>query len=92
MTTVRIYTRQGCAYSAAARRLLSEKGIAFDDVDVTSHPERRAEMIERSGGRETFPQVFFGDLHVGGYEELAERDRRRGLQELLREAGQGASA
>jgi glutaredoxin 3 len=91
MTHVRIYTRQGCPYSAGAKRLLQEKGIPYEEVDVTSHPERREEMIRLTGGRSTFPQVFFGTTHVGGYTELAEYDRTRGVRTLLRDAADAAS-
>lgn len=86
MTHVRIYTRQGCPYSAGAKRLLTEKGIPFEEIDVTAHPERRDEMIRLTGGRSTFPQVFFGETHVGGYTELAEYDRRRGVRTLAQES------
>jgi glutaredoxin 3 len=92
MSHVRIYTRQGCAYSAAARRLLQEKGIDFEEIDVTAHPERREEMVELTGGRSTLPQVFFGATHVGGWTELAEYDRMRGIRTLARDAeGDAAS-
>jgi glutaredoxin 3 len=87
---VRIYVRQGCAYSAGAKRLLDEKGIPYEEVDVTAHPDRREEMVHLSGGRHTFPQVFFGDRHVGGYEELQELDRASGLRTAARDAGFGS--
>lgn len=91
MAHVRVYTRPGCPYSAGAKRLLDEKGIPYEEVDVGREPERRDEMTRASGGRRTFPQVFFGDRHVGGYDELQEVDRTRGLRALLLEAG-GAGA
>jgi glutaredoxin 3 len=86
MASVRIFTKQGCPYSAGAKRLLSEKGIDFEEVDVTAHPERRAEMERASGGRTTLPQVFFGDRHIGGYDDLQELDRTRGARTALLEA------
>jgi glutaredoxin 3 len=91
MTHVRIYTRQGCPYSAGAKRLLQEKGIPYEEVDVTARPERREEMLRLTGGRSTFPQVFIGTTHLGGYTELAEYDRTRGVQTLLQDAGDAAS-
>jgi glutaredoxin 3 len=92
MTHVRIYTRQGCPYSAGAKRLLEEKGIPYEEVDVTAEPHRREEMLRLTGGRSTFPQVFFGTTHVGGYTELAEYDRTRGVRTLLADAGGEAAS
>jgi glutaredoxin 3 len=85
---VRIYVKQQCPYSAGAKRLLAEKGIAFEEVDVTAHPERRAEMEARARGQRTLPQIFFGDRHVGGYEDLQELDRTQGVRTLLAGDGQ----
>jgi glutaredoxin 3 len=86
MARVRIFTKQGCPYSAGAKRLLSEKGISYEEIDVTVTPERRAEMERASGGRTTLPQVFFGDRHVGGYDDLQELDRTQGVRTALNEA------
>jgi glutaredoxin 3 len=83
--TVRIYVKQGCPYSAGALRLLDEKGIRYEVIDVTDDPSRRAEMESRSAGQKTTPQVFFGDRHVGGFSELQELDRRSGIRTLLAE-------
>ena len=80
MAGVRMFFKQGCPYSAGAKRLLEEKGIDFELVDVTAHPERRAEMERLAGENATFPQIFFGDRHVGGYTELQELDRTSGLK------------
>jgi glutaredoxin 3 len=77
---VRIYVKQGCPYSAGAKRLLDDKGIAYEEIDVTAHPERRAELEERLDGKATLPQVFFGERHVGGYAELQELDRTKGIR------------
>ncbi|HET9599672.1 MAG TPA: glutaredoxin 3 [Anaeromyxobacteraceae bacterium] len=81
-----VYTKSGCPYSAGAKRLLEEKGIAFEEVNVSLAPERRAELRERAPGARTLPQVFFGDRHVGGYTELQELDRRSGLRTGVLEA------
>lgn len=64
-----IYTRGFCGYCTAAKRLLADKGIAFEEIDATGDPEKRGEMIQRSG-RFTFPQIFVGEHHVGGYTDL----------------------
>jgi glutaredoxin 3 len=80
---VRIYVKPGCPYSAGAKRLLDEKGIRYEEIDVVEHPERRAELERLSSGRRTLPQIFFGERHVGGYEELQELDRTQGVRTLL---------
>lgn len=64
-----VYSTPFCGYCAAAKSLLQAKGAAFDDIDLYSQPERRVEMIERSG-RRTVPQIFFGTEHIGGYDDL----------------------
>jgi len=70
MSRIVIYTRQGCGYCTAAKGLLARKGVEFEEIDATGRPERRAEMIERTGGSVTFPQIFVGDTHVGGCDDL----------------------
>ncbi len=79
---VTIYTRQFCGYCTAAKRLLADKGISYEEKDATSAPELRREMIEKSG-RFTFPQIFVGDRHVGGCDDLYALDRRGELDRLL---------
>ncbi len=80
---VRIYVKTGCPYSAGAKRLLDEKGIPYEETNITGHPELREEMISLAGGRTTTPQIFFGERHVGGYDDLQELDRTRGLRTAL---------
>jgi glutaredoxin 3 len=82
MHDVTIYTRQFCGYCTAAKRLLRDKGIAFQEVDATGDPARRNEMITRSG-RFTFPQIFIGDRHVGGCDDLYALQSRGELDRLL---------
>jgi len=82
MTHVTIYTRQACGYCSAAKRLLADKGVAYEEIDATGRPEARAEMIARSG-RNTFPQIFIGTSHVGGCDDLYELDRAGKLDSLL---------
>ncbi|PSJ54943.1 glutaredoxin 3 [Pseudaminobacter soli (ex Li et al. 2025)] len=82
MVDVTIYTRAMCGYCSAAKRLLEKKGVAFQERDVTSAPELRQEMIERSG-RFTFPQIFVGSFHVGGCDDLHDLDAQGRLDGLL---------
>ena len=83
MADVTIYTRMMCGYCAAAKRLLDRKGVAYTEHDSSFSPELRQEMIGRAGGRSTFPQVFIGDLHVGGSDELHALDREGRLDAML---------
>ncbi len=83
MQTVEIYTSPTCGFCHAAKRLLREKGVEFTEIDIRATPERKPEMINRSGGRMTVPQIFIGDTHVGGCDELFALERRGGLDPLL---------
>jgi glutaredoxin 3 len=87
MQDVTIYTRQFCGYCIAAKRLLSDKGVAFTEHDATYSPQLRQEMIQRSNGGATFPQIFIGDTHVGGADDIRALERDGKLDALL--AGQG---
>ena len=84
MKEVLIYTARYCPYCAAAKSLLKRKGIAFTEIDIGGNWERRDEMIEKASGRVTVPQIFIGDLHVGGSDELRALDRESKLDQLLR--------
>jgi glutaredoxin 3 len=84
MKEVLIYTARYCPYCAAAKSLLKRKGIAFTEIDIGGNWERRDEMIEKANGRVTVPQLFIGDLHVGGSDELQALDRESKLDQLLR--------
>jgi glutaredoxin 3 len=81
-----MYATGWCPYCARARALLEGKGASWTEIDVEAEPSRRAEMIGRSG-RRTVPQIFIGDRHVGGSDDLEELDRRGELDALLRSAG-----
>jgi glutaredoxin 3 len=83
MLDVTIYTRMMCGYCAAAKRLLDRKGVAYTEHDASFSPELRQEMISRAHGRTTFPQIFIGDAHVGGSDELHELEARGQLDKLL---------
>jgi glutaredoxin 3 len=82
MPRVTIYTRQFCGYCSAAKRLLQDRGVAFEEIDATGDPDRRNEMISRSG-RFTFPQIFIGEDHVGGCDDLFALQARGELDRLL---------
>jgi glutaredoxin 3 len=79
-----MYATSWCGYCARARRLLQSKGVPFREIDLDDHPEARSEMIERSG-RRTVPQIFIGDKHVGGSDDLMALDKSGGLDPLLKE-------
>ena len=70
MASVEIYTRQYCTYCHYAKELLSRKGVAYREIDVTGNEQVREEMIERANGHTTFPQIFIGATYVGGCDEL----------------------
>lgn len=83
MVDVTIYTRAMCGYCAAAKRLLDRKGVSYTEHDASFSPEMRQEMIKRANGGYTFPQIFIGDVHVGGCDDLHELDARGRLDTLL---------
>lgn len=83
MPSVTIYTRSDCPYCHMAKDLLRSKDVAFEEVDIGRAPERRAEMIQRAGGRMTVPQVFVETRHVGGCDDLHALDRAGGLDAML---------
>ena len=78
-----IYTKFGCGFCYRAKRLLDQKGVAFVEIDLWQFPERRAEMLERAGGRRTVPQLFVDGRSIGGADELAELERRGELDVML---------
>jgi len=90
MTHIDIYTTRFCPYCHAAKRLLSRKGVAFTEIDVSGDPKGRSEMVARASGRMTVPQIFIGSTHVGGYDDLYALDRAGKLDPLLGQSGAGA--
>jgi glutaredoxin 3 len=80
---IEIYTRPGCGYCSAAKSLLMRKKAAFSEHDVAVDPAFRQEMWNRAGAGATFPQIFIGEIHVGGCEELYALDREGKLDSLL---------
>jgi glutaredoxin 3 len=83
MPPVTIYSRSWCSYCHAAKDLLTRKGVAFEDIDIEMHPEARAVMVERAGGRTSVPQIFVGDAHIGGCDDLYALDRRGEFEPML---------
>ena len=83
MPKVEIYTKMFCPYCVRAKRLLSEKGVAFEEHDITMGGPQRAEMIQRANGRTTVPQIFIGETHVGGSDDLAALERAGKLDPIL---------
>ena len=83
MPSITIYTKDWCPYCSAAKDLLTGKGVAFDEVNIMGDPAKRSEMVTRSGGRSTVPQIFIGDRHVGGCDDLYALDKRGQLDPLL---------
>lgn len=83
MQPVEIYTTSLCGYCHAAKRLLGQKGVAFSEIDVSGDADRRQAMMRRAGGRHTVPQIFVGDIHVGGFDDLYALERAGKLDPLL---------
>ena len=90
MPPVEIYTTRFCPYCNTAKALLKRKGVSFTEINLSQDYERRAEMIERANGRMTVPQIFIGDVHVGGSDDLHALEHTGKLDALL--AGNGQSA
>ena len=83
MADVTIYTRQFCPYCTRAVSLLKSKNVNFNKIDAGMDAQKKAEMVERSGGGRTFPQIFIGDKHVGGCDDMMALERSGKLDSLL---------
>jgi glutaredoxin 3 len=83
MIPIEIYTTRYCPYCNAAKRLLSQKGAKFTEIDVSGDPKGRSDMVARANGRTTVPQIFIGATHVGGYDDLAALEYAGKLDPLL---------
>ena len=83
MKPVEIYTSPLCGFFHAAKRLLTQKGVSFSEIDVLADPDRKSEMIQRANGGRTVPQIFIGEIHVGGCDELYALDRAGKLDPSL---------
>ncbi|MGA2054813.1 MAG: glutaredoxin 3 [Bradyrhizobium sp.] len=87
---IEIYTRPGCGYCTAAKQLLTRKKVDFTELSIADDPAYREQMYDRAGAGSTFPQIFIGQTHVGGCNELYALDRAGQLDALL--AGEKASS
>ncbi len=83
MKPVEIYTSPLCGFCHAAKRLLNQKGVTFSEVDVMMNPDRKPEMIQRANGGRTVPQIFVGETHVGGCDDLYALEQAGKLDALL---------
>lgn len=83
MAKVTIYTSMLCPYCHLAKDLLRRKGANFNEIDVGGRSDLRSEMMQRAGGRTSVPQIFIGETHVGGCDDLHALDRAGGLDPLL---------
>jgi len=80
---ITIYTTELCPYCRRAKNLLAEKGADFQEIDVTYDPSLRSRMSVRAGGRTSVPQIFIGETHIGGCDDLHALDAKGGLDPLL---------
>lgn len=87
MAKIEVYSSMLCPYCYRAKKLLEQKGADFTEIDVMLNPRRKAEMVQRSGGRTSVPQIFIGDRHVGGCDELFALDAGNKLDPLLQAVG-----
>lgn len=83
MAKVEIYTKFLCPFCTRAKKLLADKGVQFEEYDITMGGPKRAEMLDRAKGGSTVPQIFINDAHVGGSDDLAALDRQGKLDALL---------
>ncbi len=83
MKPVEIYTSPLCGFCHAAKRLLSKKGVEFTEYNVAMDPAKRQEMMQRANGGHTVPQIFIGDAHVGGCDDLFELEQEGKLDAML---------
>jgi len=83
MSKIQMYTTRVCPYCMMAKRLLQSKGVSIEEIRVDEDSARRDEMLARTGGRRTVPQIFVGDTHVGGFDDLSALDHQGGLDPLL---------
>jgi glutaredoxin 3 len=83
MARVEIFSSDFCGYCHRAKTLLRDKGVAFEEYDVTMDPAGRETMTARSGGRRTVPQIFINDVHIGGSDDLYALDKQGKLDAML---------
>lgn len=83
MQPVELYTTPICPYCLAAKRLLDAKGVSYSEISLAREPDRRSEMMDRAGGRHTVPQIFIGDTHIGGFDDMNALERAGKLDAML---------
>jgi glutaredoxin 3 len=83
MPRIVVYSGPGCPFCDRAKALLKKKGASFEDINVRADPAKLEEMMTKSGGKKTIPQIFIGDKHIGGCDELYALDAKGGLDPLL---------
>lgn len=83
MAAIEIYTIHYCPYCHDAKELLTRKGVSFHEIDVSANREKRNEMIQRTNGRSTYPQIFIGPTHIGGCDDLYALEENGKLDPLL---------
>jgi glutaredoxin 3 len=83
MSKVVIYTGPSCPYCVAAKTLLKNKNVSFEEINLGEQPDKMNEMLQKSGGRRTVPQIFIGETHVGGSDELHALEKEGKLNSLL---------
>lgn len=83
MTTIEIYTRPFCGYCVMAKRALNQKGVTFTEYNINQEPDRRSEMLSRSNGGQTVPQIFIDGDHIGGCMELLSLENQGRLDPLI---------
>ena len=84
MKTITMYTGPMCNFCDAAKRLFSRNSLKYEEIDISSKDGLRDEMIKKANGKKTIPQIFFGDLHVGGYDEVRALEKENKLKDLIK--------
>jgi glutaredoxin 3 len=85
MPKILIYTTKICPFCVMAKRLLNQKGASYEEINVDGEPQLREEMMRKTN-RRTVPQIYIGELHVGGFDELYALEQEKKLDELLQQA------
>ena len=85
MKKVIIYSRETCPHCSAAKALLKSKNVEYEEIDIWKDPTKAKEMLQKTNGARTIPQIFIGDHHVGGNDQLQEANRDGKLDELLKD-------
>ncbi len=83
MSSIVVYSSMLCPFCTRAKKILTAKGASFEEIDIMVEPLRKSEMIEKSGGRISVPQIFIGDRHIGGCDDLMNLDTQGELDKLL---------